>query len=62
MSEEYAARLWQHSLSEQPFVDATALVRASELGAWTSVGRASTLLEAKLGNDLTSFLKKHSRK
>jgi phosphonate metabolism protein (transferase hexapeptide repeat family) len=49
-SEDNAARVWQHSLSEQPFVDATAMVRASELGGWTSVGRACTFLEVKLGD------------
>jgi hypothetical protein len=49
MSEEHAALLWQHVLSEQPFIDATAIVRASKLGAWTSIGPASTLLESKIG-------------
>jgi phosphonate metabolism protein (transferase hexapeptide repeat family) len=50
MSEERSALLWQHSLSEQPFIDSTATVRESELGGWTSIGPASMILESKIGD------------
>ncbi|GLV53596.1 hypothetical protein KDH_04480 [Dictyobacter sp. S3.2.2.5] len=49
MSEERSALLWQHSLSEQPFIASTAIVRESELGGWTSIGHGSKLLESSIG-------------
>jgi phosphonate metabolism protein (transferase hexapeptide repeat family) len=48
-SEDGAARLWQHSLSDRPFVDSTAVVRESELAGWSSIGPDCRLLEVKFG-------------
>jgi hypothetical protein len=39
-----------HALSERPWIDATADVRDSELGAWTAVGPRTAIAESKLGD------------
>jgi phosphonate metabolism protein (transferase hexapeptide repeat family) len=50
MSQDQAARSWQHTLSEQPYVHPTASVQKSQLGGWTSIGPENRLLETVIGD------------
>ncbi len=50
ITEDEAAKQWQHPLSDQPYIHPTANALLSELGGWTSIGPESQLLEVKFGD------------